>query len=112
MIHSEKFSLSLNHGERHLRLFLLFFWLGKLTNHFWKVKLNPERDLILTENILKIAAIIFFFAIFSFFSLKNDIKNKKNFKKNSNIQLISTYTEKSLKSFKLFHSFLKINLCK
>ena len=42
MIYSEKFSLSLNHGDQHLiRSVFLLFLLGKLTNHFWKVKLIP-----------------------------------------------------------------------
>ena len=31
-----------NHGEQHLTSVLRLFLLGKLTNHFWKVKSNPE----------------------------------------------------------------------
>ena len=36
-----KFSSSTNHGVQNLRSVLQLFLLGKLMNHFWKVKLNP-----------------------------------------------------------------------
>ena len=37
-----KFSSSDIHGAQNLRSVLRLFSLGKLTNHFWKVKSNPE----------------------------------------------------------------------
>ena len=35
-----KISLSLNYGKQHIRSALLLLSLGKLTNHFWKVKFD------------------------------------------------------------------------
>ena len=44
-VQSENFSWWPNHGEQHLRLVLRLFSVGKLLNHFLKVKSKPKRSL-------------------------------------------------------------------